>query len=349
MYTVDGGAPEDGRAKDADLVSRVIDHPYFAFQLQQRIESRTDAYIAGRWKLAAGVFSAIVIVFGAVGVKEYISFGQIMDTLRTDIAAVRAQRAELETKTADVMHQLDLMKSESTLVARLVRESADTAAKITQQAVAGANQTSAFAAQSSEYTRAMLQDVGRTQEEAKQRAEELRASLTDASRQIGQLDEIKKMATDVRQISSEVATRRREVETASEEFRNNNALVTERLRFERELALAKTFEIVLIRQGEANGTTISLPDYRQTTTAKQQTYVMEIAAQHCTDKQTEFWIKVDGGVRQLFQLGKGKDQAILGTPFIVRVDSIYHAKLAFDFVLLRILPAEARAVAAAGN
>src|SRR5262249_28474426 len=110
------------------------------------------------------------------------------------------------------------------------------------------------------------------------------------------------------------------------------------LNFQDELTKVKSSEVVVLRSGKDFTSKVELPDFTDKDKAHPQLFKMEFTASRI---KNDVDIAVKVGSRAAFtatRLVKGDLREVFGTPYMFRVESIYHAKLAFDFDVLKVLP-----------
>lgn len=324
-----------------DHVTRIVEHPYFLFHVQKIAEERTSAYLARQAKLVATVAGVVLTVLGYFGLKEYTSVTTLAAQLRTEVEDVRERSEDLNTLLMQISERTRAADEASARALELVNaayRNIDASHKVAESAGAAAANTSAFTQQMQLYTRSLLDDVKQTQETVASRNTELQESLRASSQRIQSLAGLEEIKNEVSRWAEEVESRRKEVVTTSEALKADQAQLSRALTFDRELAKAKTFELLLIR--DRRTASITLPDFEDVSDNRARRYTLDVTATRIKD-DVSFTIKVNGTVEQNFdRMTTGQSQRIAETPFAVRVDSIYHAKLAYDFVMLRIVPAD---------
>jgi hypothetical protein len=192
----------------------------------------------------------------------------------------------------------------------------------------------------------VLQQAQSTQRNVQDGDKLLQANLAQAAGVLAQLrseqvslKSIHEEALAINKIRSEVAARGDEIMRTSDALLQRNEALARGLHFEQELAKAKTFEILLIRDGHA--ASVVLPDFRRPSADEARPPFRIRVKTHRIKKFVDFSVWVNDFPAQDFMgLGVGDTRSLVDAPFTVRVDSIYHAKLAFDFVVLRLNPRE---------
>jgi hypothetical protein len=321
----------------ADLVTGVVQHEYFRFHVRNEVESQVHTYLTARSKMVAGAATILLTLLGALGFQKYLSVTNVMEEVQGRFETINEQMRTVERLAAEARGAV----SSSQALLDLTRAHAETSRALTDGASVAASQTGDLA-------RAILQQVHTTQAGVEAQSKALAANLEQAAQTLGRLSgeqaklqSIEAHIDEIRRASQTVSHLRDEVGRTAEQMTRTRDSLEMNLDFQRQLAIAKTFEIVLLRDGHA--TEITLPDFREAQSARRRQYKLRIEAVRIKSA-VDFKIAVNGKepAAAFDNFSQGKVAPITGTPFEVRVDSIYHAKLAYDFVLLRINPVDER-------
>jgi hypothetical protein len=333
MYSVDR---RDG--SDAELIAGVVEHEYFKFRVQKDVETHLRTYLSARTKAIGAGLTVLLTGLGAFGFQQYSSFSAVVRDVQTKSATLNAEIRKAEQLTEQAH---GAVRSAEPLLA-LARENVKSSQAITDGAGAAARQTSDLA-------RAVLDQVRTTQADVQARSRLFQTSVADASEKITLLNEAQRKAQDatknlaeIQEAASAVRQHLGQVQEAAKRIDITSQSLDSNLQFERQLMIAKTFEIVLLRDGRA--VEITLPDFRS---QKASPFTLLVEATRIKD-DVNFRITVNGRqpAHAFDHFKQGQFADVPGTPFSVRVDSIYHAKLAYDFVLLRVKPADGSGSAA---
>lgn len=331
----------------ADVVTSVVEHEFFKFHVQKQVETRTHEYLSGRAKTVGAIASVVLTVLGAFGVQQYLSFNAVVKQLETRFTSLQEKSTILDKQIVEaerLLQQAEGAVNRSTALIDLARQNVDSSRAITDGAGATARQTSDLA-------KVVLEQAHTAQQGVQLRNRELNDGIESALRTLDTLsrqqESLKSMKKQIDEASEDVTSKRKEVNEAHKTVITTSTELTKRLDVEKELAKAKTFEFVLLRDG--HGAEITLPDFRDAGKEVRRQYKLFIEAVRIKDV-VDFRITVNGRKSaHAFDRFKQGDVAPIGDlPFTVRVDSIYHAKLAFDFVLLRLNPSDSDGVTPPG-
>jgi hypothetical protein len=324
------------------LVTGVVEHEYFKFQVQKQVETQVQDYLMSRTKVLGTIGTLVLTFMGVLGVQKYLSLTSMVDEAQTKFAAVSQQIVTAQKLAVDAQNAMDSTKP----LLDLARANVDSSRAISEGAGATARQTSDLA-------RAVLDQVHTTQADVRVRSDSLKSNLDAASQTIARLNEqqanlesITKQVEEIKGASDAIAARRREIDVVAKDIKKISDALTTGLDFQRQLAMVRTFEIVLLRDGHS--VELTLPDFHDVQSHSPRQYRLRIEAKRIKD-DVDFRIVVNGRepAAAFDRFTRSQSAPIPETPFEVRVDSIYHAKLAYDFVLLRINPIDDRAISLA--
>jgi hypothetical protein len=330
----------DGKDTTPTLVTGVVEHEYFKFRLQKQVEAQVSEYLLARVKMLGTFGTVIVTLLGIAGVQRYLSFTSLMDEVQGKFDTMNQQIRAVERLTAEAQHAVASTKP--------LLDLAHTNVKSSQALSAGAGAT---ARQTSELAQAVLQQVHATQADVRETSKTLKTNVDEASDTITRLkaeqDRLGSVAKDIDEIRKAkitVSAQQGEIDAAAQEIKRSSEALTKGLDFQRQLAMARTFDIVLLRDRQA--VELTLPDFLDSESQTRREYKLRIEAKRIKD-DVDFRITVNGREPAAAFDGftRKRSAPIPGTPFEVLVDSIYHAKLAYDFVLLRIKPIDDRVLA----
>jgi hypothetical protein len=321
-------------------VSRVVENEFFAFQIEKHVRKQADAYLASRVKAAIAALALTVTALGWLGVQKYYAFTAIVEGLEADGKTLRA-KAERLTGEAQRVEALIAQANGAVAHSRSLLELADKNVSATRTISEGASHA---ARQTGDLAQAVLQQAQSTQQNVQARDEQLQTNMAQASNVLAELrskqvslESINAAAVAIKDIRSEVTQRSAEIMETSKAVIQRNAALEKGLHFEQELAKAKTFEILLIRDGHA--AEVRLPDFRRSSGDDARPSFKIRVETRRIKRVVDFSVWVNDSPAQDFNgLAVGDMRSLVDAPFTVRVDSIYHAKLAFDFVVLRINP-----------
>jgi len=349
---------------NADTVRAVVEHHYFQRLVQDAVEARTQAYLSKWWKRVTVTASAVLLVLGALGVKEYTSFG---DKIKE--ATERGEKAK------------DLVEQATTLVNSARGDVANANGLISagQKYVDSSQRMSDkvgdMAQQSSVIASSLLGSLGTRQEELKQEQEKLTEMLGSSTTQFDALkakvDSVNKLKGEIIEIQNQINGQKKQVdenlgkvdgerETVAQTIKEVAKTLKEvkgkadglkkDLDFQKELTKAESSEIVVLRSGPKYATEIQLPDFRASNTDQPKVFDLKLVARRIKN-DIDIDVTVDKGPRPLSfrDLEKNQSGEISGTPYMFRVEAIYHAKLAFDFVVIKVLPSAGATIAGSGT
>jgi uncharacterized protein YoxC len=331
---------------NSDVIRKITEHHYFQTLLKEQVNAQTQAYVSRWWKIIAAIAFVVLTILGFFGVKEFLSFKEKVAEIEKENERVKG----LVGESNNLLKQAQTLGKTATDTVSLADKYVESSRVISQDTGNLAKQTGAF-------TEQLLNSLGQRESELKKAHSELEQDLRRSNGDIvkirqekeaierlkveiaGISDMIRTQETTIAGTSSAVKKRGEDVEKSAAEIAKTAESLQKSLDVQQEIAKAKTFEIVVIRQGRNQGSTVKLPDFRDVNNkGGPRQYTLKFTAVRIKN-QTDIDVQVDSGDVQNFRnLQKGNSRSLEGAPFYFRVDSIYHAKLAFDFVVLRVNP-----------
>src|SRR5215813_4166593 len=85
----------------ADVITAVVQHEFFKFQVQKQAETQVEAYLSTRVKVLGAVLTAALAVLGTFGFHQYSSFTDVVRDVQAKSAALDAKTREAERLIAE--------------------------------------------------------------------------------------------------------------------------------------------------------------------------------------------------------------------------------------------------------
>jgi hypothetical protein len=71
-----------------DVVTGVVQHEYFKFQVQKQVEAQVHAYVSARARIIGALLTAALTLLGAFGWSQYLTFTSVVDEVHKKSAAL---------------------------------------------------------------------------------------------------------------------------------------------------------------------------------------------------------------------------------------------------------------------
>src|SRR5262245_45922861 len=138
-----------------EVVTGVVQHEYFKFQLQKQVEEQVQAYLSARAKLAATLATVALTALGAFGVRQYATFTSIVEEVQKKSRDLDAEIA----RTSELAKQAGMTLAATEPLLQAARDNAQNSRTITESANVAAQQTSQIARSVLDQVQITQQDV----------------------------------------------------------------------------------------------------------------------------------------------------------------------------------------------
>jgi len=337
---------------NSDLVRKVVEHHYFKTLVEQEVQARTSAQVRAAWRrFAAPILLAISIAgwFGYDLVKQ-------MQQVASQASVVREKVKQAET----LLSAAEALKTANQDLLANLRTQVGSSAKLADRSQGFLEkQLSQLATSQDDLASA----VEKRQKELEAQAKKIGEAAASVSGKVAQsLEQIKNAEQDVAQKAKEVTKDQETISSLRDEVKEQQEILNKRLGIEQqfdeinaELLTSRQVEYVLLRSRDSRTVTLhyfEAPKTRDRAAPPPKRYDIRFITAGIKDR---FDLKVElvsGADKPREGKGqpvrkstwervrdeRGKKYPIEGTPFEFTVEFIYHARLAYDFVVLKITP-----------
>ena len=352
---------------DPELVKKVVEHEYSQRLIKEHSEAKAGAFLKQWWAIIGGVAAFLILGFGYLGYSANEAIKNMRTQLEEKAKEVDKKKDEVDKKKEEIEKtstelsrnlteaQAHLRQSESELAKVQSFSQIATSLATNSRELLTANQDAAKS--TSSIIQSSLTGLLDTQKGLQRTQEGLNAKLGEADERLQaiktQQENTKKNKEEAESAAIKSKTHADTAELQLGKILNDAGNLST---INAELTKAKALEMVTLRArdtrevilenihlpSEKGGTAIierhrirfridGIKDAFNLWSRVCQTTTCETEPEQFFDKLTRYKNAEDP---------RNEPRAICGTPFVFRVEFIYHAKLAFDFATIKVYPDE---------
>jgi hypothetical protein len=339
----------DINAIKEEIFDKVNKDDLTKYVLRRQIEQEASAYINRWWKIITTIAAVVLALIGIVGYQQFTSFNSIKENAQKKAEEVDAKSKEVDAKAKEIEEKrskLELEFGRVSELATMAKEDAHQALEDSRQLIETTQQSSRQAydviAQSVGSLNQMYNNMNATQRQLATTQGQLNTQLQESK---NNLSELKKTQERIARSLESTEDTAWWIQLLADGFQGEYDKVKEQAQevrnlgsVQRQISQARTLELVMLRTNKSSN--IRMVDFEDLKRTKD--YDIKFQTErlrrpyHITIDVTE---GKDGVPVHLdcHNIDVANIYRIDGTPFVFKVDFVYHTILSRDFISLKVV------------
>jgi hypothetical protein len=339
----------DSEALRREILDAVGDENLAKYMLVKRVEEETQTYLNKRWKIVTTIGAIILTLVGVLGYKQFVSFKEIKEQAESNARVVALRAKEIDEKAKELDARNKELEREVSDIARRAeaakqdaKDAKDDSRKLIDSTRDSANQAYGVITNSVGMLNDMYKNMGEsqkklaeTQEQIDQQLHETEGRATKITQDqkliMTQLKETGELKGSIEKDAAGFAEQYRIVEGQVQEVKDLGSV-------QKQLSQARTLELVMLRTNHSsNFRLIDFDGQKKTREYEVKFYTERLRRPYHITVNVERDSKGNAVSLNCDDINVDEIYRIDGTPFVFKVDFVYHSIWSRDFIALKVI------------